>query len=131
MLDFIIEVSMDTNEDEEQKSDFTNQCVGWIAANDLQRFKGRVVTIVGQNISEYKDEETQFRFEDAHGTKFKVLVAKDAFEGFDQGTVVEITGRVLSSYTVLLQQYTDWGDKANLKLWGELLKLTKKFPGIF
>ena len=116
---------------EEQKSEGAFERIGWITAVDLKKLNGYVVTIVGQNISKHQDEETQFHFVDGTGAQFRVLVAKADFKGFEQGTVVEITGRVLSDHTILLQQYTDWGHKANMVLWGKLLKLTQKFPGIF
>ena len=122
---------MDTAANEEQKSEGAFERIGWITAEDLQKLKGYVVTIVGQNITKHQDEETEFKFVDGTGAQFRVLVAQADFKGFEQGTVVEITGRVLSDHTILLQQYTDWGHKANIVLWGKLLKLTPKFPGIF
>ena len=122
---------MDTAVSEEQKSEESSEHIGWITADDLKKFNGDVVNIVGQNISKHQDEETEFKFVDGTGAQFRVLVAQADFKGFEQGTVVEITGRVLSDHTILLQQYTDWGHKANIVLWGKLLKLTPKFPGIF
>ena len=118
-------------EEKEENGARVSSCVGWIDAKDLKLLQGQMVAIVGRNMSLHKDEAAEFTFVDGSGTKFKVLVPKSDFQGYAQGTVVEITGRVLSSRSILQIKYTDWGMKANLKLWGDLLKLTRNYPGLF
>lgn len=119
-----------TNQREQQNAQVSG-CVGWIDAEDMQVLQGHMVSIVGRNMSQHADEAAEFTFVDGNGTQFKVLVPKSDFQGYVQGTVVEISGRVLTSQTILQISYKDWGMQANLKLWSALLKLTQQFPALF
>lgn len=122
---------MAASEGKEEKGGDECECVGWITASDLPRLKGQMVTIVARNTSPHEDEEAEFTFVDGSGTQFKVLVPKANFPGYEQGTVVEITGRVLTNDTILQIKYHDWGMKANLQLWDKLVDYTRKFGALF
>ena len=107
------------------------ECAGWINAHNLCSFIGSMVTIVGRNVSEHRDEKAEFVFEDGNGARFKVLVPENDFAGYAQGTVVEVTGRVLDNDCILQLRFHDWGVNANLRLWTKLIEMTRKFPEIF
>ncbi len=120
---------MASSEHEEEYKE--EQCVGWIDAKDIPQLKGKVVTIMGRNITKHPNEEAKFLFEDGTGTKFHVYVAAPDFKGYNYGTVVEVTGRVISKHIILQTQYTDWGPQARIDIWSRLIKLTRQFPGLF
>ncbi len=99
-----------------------------------KEFVRKEISIIGKFQGCSMVNKNILNFKASDGIKFNTLVnisdEINEWKGF-KSNYIEIRGIVQENNNILLQNYTEYGNNLNFKLWNEFVILTHQYPQLF